>query len=130
MGSVTQEAARRVVVALHDDIERQAITELLQELFLEVHQAHNVQQVIVLLEDHQPCDLLIFDTHFDHNPWRIINALREIADLSNIPKMILTDNREVAWVGMIQLERPFSMMRLRQVLTEFYQTHYNDDLSA
>jgi CheY-like chemotaxis protein len=130
MSDMVQEATRRVVVALHDEVERQAITELLQEMALRVYQAHNSQQVIVLLEDHRPCDLLIFDTHFDHNPWPVINALREIAELSNIPKMILTDNREVAWVGMIQLERPFSMMRLRQVLMEFYQTQYNHDLSA
>lgn len=120
---------RRIVLAVNDALERQAITQLLDELNMKVYHAYDVPTVLILLEDQHPCDLLILDAGFE-NPWDLFTRLRERPEMAHLPKMILTDAHEVALVGLIQVIRPYSMMRLRKTIVDVYQLNYDYNLLA
>lgn len=109
-------AGQEIILATSHDDEREAFTGLLESrMKLKIHQASSGQQTVQLAEDTQP-DLLVTDSQLpDMHVWQLLNKLREIGILRELPIIVITDEptfgANVAKVD--YLTRPVAIARLR-----------------
>lgn len=102
---------------MRQEDEREAITQLLQELEIRVYQAYSGRDAIILIEDHQ-CDCLISDIQLpDMHAWRMLSALKETTDLKRLPTLVLMDEKTVVPLSNVTpIVRPVSMASLKNVI--------------
>lgn len=120
-GEVSVTEGKKVVLAVRQEEERQAITALLQEMGMTVHHAESGRDAILLLEDH-PCDFLVLDIQLpDMHAWAMLRTLKESVDLSRLPTVVITDEQVVtALDNVTPIVRPFSMARLRFTIRDLF----------
>jgi len=120
-GIVTVTEGKTVVLAVHKPDERQAVTDLLQEMNMEVHHAETAQDAIYLLEDFM-CDFLVMDIQMpDMHAWRMLGTLRESVDISALPTIVIMDEKEiVSLANVTSVVRPVSMAKLRQIIDSLF----------
>lgn len=106
-----------VVVAVRHEDERQAVTRLLTQMGLSVHNASSGKETIFFLEDHG-CAMLVLDLQLsDMHAWRLLNTLKESVDLRSLPTIVIMDESTVIPLSNVTpVVRPVSMSRLRQVI--------------
>jgi CheY-like chemotaxis protein len=108
-------AGKAVVLAVRHEDEREAFTTLLHGMSVSVKHATSAALALELLEDHQP-HLLVMDIQQpDMHGWNLINKIREIAALRELPIIVITDqpNMGVTIARVDYLVRPVSIARLR-----------------
>jgi CheY-like chemotaxis protein len=117
-------AGRQIVLAVKEEEEREAFNSLFVSMELVVQQAETGGKALELLEDH-PADLLLMDlTLPDMHGWQMINKIKEIETLRDLPVMVITDEVNIGMrVARVDyLTRPVSIARLRhnvwKILTE------------
>lgn len=124
---------KTVVIAISHDEERQAFAALFTGMELKVRYATTAAEVMPLLEDH-PAHLLVTDMQLpDIHAWKLIQKVREIEALRELPIMVITDQASfgttVARVD--YLIRPVSIARLRQnVFNALAQKNIDNTSSA
>ena len=109
-------AGKRVILAVIDPEEQQAFGEILVEMGIDVLVASNAVETLQLLEDFPP-NLLIMDINQpDMHGWPMINKIREINELRELPITVITDqaNMGITVARVNYLTRPVSIARLRQ----------------
>lgn len=109
---------RRVILAVTEYEEQQAFGEMLVEMDIDVLIAASAGEALQLLEDH-PSDLLIMDVNQpDMHGWPMINKIREINELRDLPITVITDqpNMGITVARVNYLSRPVSIARLRQAV--------------
>ena len=108
-------AGKLVVLAVLQQDEREAFSNLLAEMQLEVKVASSASESLQLLEDY-PAQLLIMDIQQeDMHAWPMISKIREISHLRDLPIIVITDNPNMGMtVAKVDyLTRPVSIARLR-----------------
>lgn len=108
-----------VVLAVTQEDERAEFTTLFAEkMKLKVQQAANGLQAVQLSEDCNP-DLLITDAKLpDMHVWQLMNKLKEISNLRELPIIVLTDEPSFA-VNVAKVDyliRPVAIARLRHAV--------------
>lgn len=112
---------KEVVLAVRHDDERTAVTYLLKELHMTVHQAESGRDAIYILEDHA-CDFLVMDIQLDDmHAWRMLNTLKESVDLTDLPTIVIMDEPTVVPLNNVTpVVRPVSMAKLKNVITRLF----------
>ncbi|MEM9951051.1 MAG: response regulator [Chloroflexota bacterium] len=107
-----------VLVVRHAD-ERDAVTHLLQELHMIVHQAETGKDAIYAIEDHT-CDFLVMDIQLaDMHAWKMLHMLKESVDLASIPMVVIMDEPTVVPLDNVTpVVRPVSMAKLKNVIVQ------------
>jgi CheY-like chemotaxis protein len=122
--SVTE--GKIVVLAVRHPDERQAVTELLQDLHMEVHHAESGLDAIHLLEDHK-CDFLVMDIQLsDMHAWKMLGTLKESVKLDTLPTIVIMDMEEQAKVplgNVTTVVRPVAISRLRHIIFDMFSAH-------
>lgn len=105
-----------VLVVRHED-ERTAVTRLLEEFDMIVHQAETGRQAIVIIEDNT-CDFLVMDIQLDDmHAWKMLSTLKESVDLSKLPTIVMMDEKNVIPLSNVTpVVRPMSMASLKNVI--------------
>jgi len=108
---------KEVVLAVRHDDERQAFTNLLEEMQMVVHQAATGQDAIYLLEDHT-IGFLVMDVQLsDMHAWKMLATLRESVDISQLHTIVVMDEQNVVPLANVTVVvRPVSMAKLRQII--------------
>jgi len=108
---------KEVVLAVRHDDERQAFTNLLEEMHMVVHQAATGQDAIYLLEDHT-IGFLVMDVQLsDMHAWKMLATLRESVDISQLHTIVVMDEQNVVPLANVTVVvRPVSMAKLRQII--------------
>ena len=104
-----------VVMALEQEDECQAFTDLLIGMNLIVKHAATAKEVLQHMEDNS-VSLLVVDMQLsDIHVWQMIGKVREIERSRNLPVMVITDqpNFGMTVAGVAYLMRPVSIARLR-----------------
>ncbi|MGJ3237778.1 MAG: response regulator [Anaerolineae bacterium] len=111
-----------VLVVRHDD-ERHAVTHLLNELHMTVHQAESGRDAIYILEDHA-CDFLVMDIQLDDmHAWKMLYRLKESVDLSTLPTIVIMDEPTVVPLqNVTPVVRPVSMAMLKNIIVQLFST--------
>lgn len=115
--SVTE--GRLVILAVNQQDEREEFTNLfINKMKMRVEHASKGQETIQLIEDLRP-DLLVTDSTLpDMHVWPLLNKLKEIGVLSELPVIVVTDEppfgANVAKVD--YLVRPVAIARLRHII--------------
>ncbi|MGB7338544.1 MAG: response regulator [Phototrophicaceae bacterium] len=109
-----------VLVVRHAD-ERDAVTSLLTELHMIVHQAESGREAIYILED-QHCDFLVMDIQLeDMHAWKMLVTLKESVDLSTLPTIVIMNEPTVVPLNNVTpVVRPVSMAKLRNIITKLF----------
>ncbi|MDQ7025053.1 MAG: response regulator [Anaerolineae bacterium] len=114
-----------VVLAVRQLDERQAVSQLLEDLQMEVHHAESGWDAIHLLED-QPCDFLVMDIQLsDMHAWKMLGTLKESVNLDTLPTIVIMDIDEQAKVPMSNVTtviRPVAIARLRHIILDMFST--------
>jgi len=108
-------AGKSVVLAIPQEDERAAFSELLKTMSINILEAASAAATLHLLEDH-PAELLIMDIQQpDMHGWLMINKIREISHLRELPITVITDKADMGMtVAKVDyLSRPVSIARLR-----------------
>lgn len=110
-----------VVLAVRHDDERKAVTHLLEDLNMQVHQAPSGRDAIHILEDHA-CDFLVMDIQLtDMHAWKMLSILKESVDLSNLPTIVIMDETTVVPLASVTpVVRPVSMAKLKNVIINLF----------
>lgn len=108
-------AGRQIVLAISNQEEREAFTDLFIEMRITLHHAERGSDALAILEDHHP-DLLITDiTLPDMHGIQLVTKIKEIPSLREMPIVLVASESTlsitVARVEM--LTRPVSIARLR-----------------
>ena len=106
---------KTVVLAIPQDDERAAFTELLKSMKITIRHANSGAEAMHLLEDY-PSQLLIMDiVQPDMHGWPLITKIREISTLRDLPITIIAEKAEMGMtVAKVDyLARPVSIARLR-----------------
>jgi CheY-like chemotaxis protein len=112
-------SGKRVILAVPESEEQEAFREMLNEMQIDVLVASSAVETLELLEDF-PSHLLIMDLNQpDMHGWQMINKIREITEIRNLPITVLTDqpNIGITVARVDYLTRPVSIARLRQSVT-------------
>jgi DNA-binding response OmpR family regulator len=107
---------KRVILAVPESEEQEAFRAMLNEMQIDVMVASSASETLELLEDF-PSHLLIMDLNQpDMHGWQMINKIREITEIRNLPITVLTDQPHIGiTVARVDyLTRPVSIARLRQ----------------
>ena len=107
---------KRVILAVSESDEQDAFRDMLNDMQIDVLIATSAVETLQLLEDF-PSHLLIMDLNQpDMHGWQMINKIREITELRNLPITVLTDQPHIGMtVARVDyLTRPVSIARLRQ----------------
>jgi len=102
-------------LAIPQEDERAAFSELLTTMNIAILEAASAAQTLHRLEDH-PAELLIMDIQQpDMHGWLLINKIREISHLRDLPITVITDKADMGMtVAKVDyLSRPVSIARLR-----------------
>lgn len=113
--NTSQIAGKHIVLAVRHEDERDAFGNLMEELGLEVDFAASAGEALQLLEDRPP-HLLITDIELpDMHAFQMLNKVKEIESLRELPVMVLTDQTNFGMtVAKVEyLQRPISIARLR-----------------
>lgn len=116
----THISGKRVVLVISQEDERQALAHILQGMSLDVKDVSTGATALQLLEDY-PVDLLIMDIKpADMHGWQLLSKVNEIADLRQLPIIVITDRGNVQFAGkpIILLLRPLSIAKLKQNVLE------------
>ena len=119
--SVTE--GKTVVLAVRDEKERQAVTELLRDMKMEVHHAQSGWDAIHILEDNT-CDFLVMDIKLsDMHAWKMLGTLKESVNLDKLPTIVIMDMDEQAKVplgNVTTVVRPVALSRLRKLIDDMF----------
>lgn len=112
---------KEVVLAVRQQDERTAVTHLLNELHMTVHQAQTGRDAIYILEDHA-CDFLVMDIQLDDmHAWKMLYTLKESVDLSALPTIVIMDEPTVVPLNNVTpVVRPVSMAKLKNVIMKLF----------
>ncbi len=112
---------KEVVLAVRHDDERTAVTHLLKELNMTVHQAESGRDAIYILEDHA-CDFLVMDIQLDDmHAWKMLYTLKESVDLTSLPTIVIMDEPTVVPLSNVTpVVRPVSMAKLKNIITKIF----------
>lgn len=112
---------KEVVLAVRQQDERTAVTHLLNELHMTVHQAQTGRDAIYILEDHA-CDFLLMDIQLDDmHAWKMLYTLKESVDLSSLPTIVIMDEPTVVPLhNVTPVVRPVSMAKLKNVILKLF----------
>ena len=126
-------SGKSVVLAVTQEDESQAFTDLFTEMDLQVQYASSAAEILQLLEDH-PTHLLVMDMQMpDIHAWKMISKVREIEHLRDLPILIITDQASLGMtVAKVDyLTRPVSIARLRQnIWRTLNQGTASDDVTS
>ena len=119
--SVTE--GKTAVLAVRDAKERQAVTELLQDMKMEVHHAESGWDAIHILEDNT-CDFLVMDIKLsDMHAWKMLGTLKESVNLEKLPTIVIMDGDEQGKVplgNVTTVVRPVALSRLRKLIDDMF----------
>ena len=121
-GDTAHTEGKRVVLAVSQEDEREALAELFAEMKLVVHIAPTGSDALVMLEDYQP-NLLVMDVQLpDMHGWQLLNIMKEIQSLRALPVLVIMDEPQVVPAGRVQtIIRPVSMARLRHTIWTLFK---------
>ncbi|GAB4518641.1 MAG: hypothetical protein OHK0046_26520 [Anaerolineae bacterium] len=114
-----------VVLVLQQPEERDAFTEMLTALQLEVKPATSALEALQHLEDYD-ARLLIMDIEMpDMHGWQMLSKIREIDALRDLPIVVIADHANMGnTIAKVEyLKRPISIARLRQNILEMLTQH-------
>jgi CheY-like chemotaxis protein len=114
---------KEVVLAVRHSDERDAVTQLLSDMHMIIHQAESGQDAIYLLEDHA-CDFLVMDIQLtDMHAWKMLGTLKESVDVSSLPIIVIMDEPTVVPLANVTpVVRPVSMAKLKAIIHEIFST--------
>lgn len=114
---------KEVVLAVRHADERQAVTDLLEEMHMIVHHAETGRDAIYLLEDHH-CDFLVMDVKLaDMHAWKMLHTLKESVDLSTLPTIVIMDEQTVVPLpNVTAVVRPVAMSKLKNIIFSLFST--------
>jgi CheY-like chemotaxis protein len=114
---------KEVVLAVRHEDERNAVTNLLEDLHMIVHQAHSGQDAIYLLEDHA-CDFLVMEIQLsDMHAWKMLSRLKESVDVTTLPTIVIMDEQTfVPLPNVTPVVRPVSMAKLRHIIFDLFSS--------
>jgi len=114
---------KEVVLAVRHSDERQAVTQLLEEMHMVIHQAESGQDAIYLLEDHA-CDFLVMDIQLsDMHAWKMLGKLKESVAIANLPIIVIMDEPTVIPLDNVTpVVRPVSMAKLKAIIHQIFST--------
>ncbi len=112
---------KEAVLAVRHNDEREAVTHLLEELNMLVHQANSGRDAIYILEDHA-CDFLVMDIQLgDMHAWKMLSTLKESVDLNTLPTIVIMDETTVVpLTNVTPVVRPVSMAKLKNVIINLF----------
>lgn len=112
---------KEVVLAVRAEDERIAVTQLLEELHMTVHQARTGRDAIYILEDHA-CDFLVMDIQLsDMHAWKMLSTLKESVDLASLPTIVIMDEATVVpLTNVTAVVRPVSVAKLKNVIHNIF----------
>ncbi len=110
-----------VVLAVRHNDERQAVTNLLKDLHMEVHHAESGMEAIHLLEDNS-CDCLVMDIQLpDMHAWKMLGTLRESVNLKGLPTVVIMDEQAVVPLDNVTpVVRPVALAKLRHIIFDLF----------
>lgn len=114
---------KEVVLAVRHADERRAVTQLLEEMHMVIHQAETGQDAIILLEDHA-CDFLVMDIQLsDMHAWKMLGTLKESVKLDSLPIIVIMDEQTVVPLDNVTpVVRPVSMAKLKTIIYQIFST--------
>lgn len=112
---------KEVVLAVRHVDERKAVTQLLNDMHMTIHQAESGQDAIYLLEDHA-CDFLVMDIQLsDMHAWKMLGTLKESVDVASLPIIVIMDEQTVVPLANVTpVVRPVSMAKLKAIIHEIF----------
>jgi CheY-like chemotaxis protein len=110
-----------VVLAVRHIDERQAVTNLLKDLNMEVHHADSGLDAIHLLEDYT-CDFLVMDIQLsDMHAWKMLGTLKESVNLDALPTVVIMDEKTVVpLTNVTPVVRPVAIAKLRHIIHDLF----------
>lgn len=132
-GDASKIDGKSVVLAVNQEDESQAFSDVFAEMKLRVQYASSGAEILRLLEDH-PVHLLVMDMEMpDIHAWKMISKVREIEMLRDLPILVITDQASLGMtVAKVDyLTRPVSIARLRQnIAMTLNQGDVSDDSAS
>lgn len=125
-------AGKRVVLVIKEADEREAFSDLMNEMELDVKYANSAVEAIQLLEDF-PSDLLVTDIQLpDMHAFQMISKFNEIENLRELPIILIADQPNIgATVARVDyLIRPVSIARLRHNVWVSLTNSHNSQSSS
>ncbi|MGB1286503.1 MAG: hypothetical protein ACPG7F_08225 [Aggregatilineales bacterium] len=107
---------KRVLLLLQDEMERDAIMTLLDEMGASVTCVVSGEDAIQAVEE-TSWQMLIMDSH----AWSLLGVLKEIVNLSKLSTIVIMDTPQVAAIhGVTPLVRPIAVSRIRRLIQDLW----------
>lgn len=112
---------KRVLLLLQDEMERDAIMTLLDEMGASVTCVVSGEDAIQAVEE-TSWQMLIMDSQLrDMHAWSLLGVLKEIVNLSKLSTIVIMDTPQVAAIhGVTPLVRPIAVSRIRRLIQDLW----------